>query len=40
MGWSTFDRFDYDRISETPEYKLYSRMSKEWIWENKCLSWS
>jgi hypothetical protein len=29
MGWSTFDRFDYDRISETPEYKLYSRMSKE-----------
>jgi hypothetical protein len=29
MGRSTFDRFDYDRISETPEYKLYSRMSKE-----------
>jgi len=29
MGLSTFDRFDYDRISETPEYKLYSRMSKE-----------
>jgi hypothetical protein len=29
MGWSTFDRFDYDRISETPEYKLYLRMSKE-----------
>jgi hypothetical protein len=29
MRMSTFDRFDYDRISETPEYKLYSRMSKE-----------
>ena len=29
MRMMTFDRFDYDRISETPEYKLYSRMSKE-----------
>jgi len=29
MRMSTFDRFNYDRISETPEYKLYSRMSRE-----------
>ena len=29
MRMSTSDRFDYDMIAETPEYKLYSRMSEE-----------